>query len=101
MSFHLKNVLLENVMVCGVRTGTSKSNRQYLSLTVVDGGGFTNELSTSEPSTIEYCLTLRQGDKVNVRVMAHGDRQRQYLMIDNVEDSVVLLDPVPTTSVGY
>lgn len=93
MSFHLPVALLRNQMVCGTRVGTSKSNRQFLSMTLVDDNGITNEVSTSDPDIIAYCQTLRQGDHVDLSVLAHGDRERQYLMISKVPNPVTLTDP--------
>lgn len=92
MAFFLSGLKYDDVMVCGVREGVSQKGVKFVTLTVVDIDGNTNNLSSSDPENMEYILKLKQGDKVDLRVVCAGGPQRQYAMIARGSGSVKLRD---------
>lgn len=93
MAFHVPAALYPDVMVCAIREGVSKNGRNYLSMSISDTNGATNDVSTSDEATIAYCKTLKQGDRIDLWLMLHADQKRSYMMIANVEHNVTLREP--------
>ena len=88
MAFFLSGLKYEGVMVAGWRDGISKANKPYVTVTVTDTEGNVNTLSTSEPATIDVIHTLKQGDVIDMDVVAAGGPKKQYAMIARGANSV-------------
>lgn len=94
MAFFLSGLEYRDVIVCGVREGTSKKGTRYVNLTVADAEGNTNNLSSSDPDNMDTILNLKQGERVDLRIVCAGGPQRQYAMIARGADSVRTRDVV-------
>lgn len=100
MSFFFGNLKLENVMVAGVRSDVTKAGKPFSTLTVVDDEGNVNQLSTTEPQTMQELKALQTGDRVNLRIVCAGGPKKQYAMLARGAGSVEPADALPS-NVGY
>lgn len=92
MAFFFSNVLYDGVMVVGWRDGQTKAGKPFTSLTVADASGNSNQLSTSEPETMNVIHGLSQGDVINLRIVVAGGPQKQYAMIARGSESIQLVN---------
>lgn len=94
MAFFLSGVSYDDVMVTGWREGTSKAGKQYVSLSVCDKDGNTNSVSSSDEDTIRFIRGLKQGDRVNLKLVVAGGPKTQYVMISHGIDAIYKCDDV-------
>jgi hypothetical protein len=92
MAFLFRNLIAEGYRVVGTNSGISKkTGKPWVSLTVVDEGGSTNEVSSTEPEIVGIMQTLRFGDVVDMRLTVAGGPKSQYAMISQVPNSLVVV----------
>lgn len=89
MAFFLSPVKYEHVLFAASREGTSKAGKQFMTVTVVDDGGNTNQISTSNPDTMQVFRSCKAGDYLDLQLTVAGGPNKQYVMIANVPDSVM------------
>lgn len=92
MAFFFGGAQVYHQMFVGLREGTSKGGKAYVSITVTDDDGNVNQLSTSNPEHMAACRALRQGQYVDLTLVVAGGPQRQYAMIANAPMSVRVCD---------
>lgn len=89
MAFFLSPVKYEHVLFAAAREGTSKAGRQFMTVTVVDDGGNTNQISTSEPDTMQAIRGCKAGDYLDLMLTVAGGPNKQYCMIAKVPNAVM------------
>lgn len=94
MAFFLSGVSYNDVMVTGWREGTSKQGNKYVSLSVCDKDGNSNNVSSSDDDTIRFIRGLKQGDRVNLKLVVAGGPKRQYVMIAHGIDGIYKCEDV-------
>lgn len=99
MSFFFSNLQLNDVMVLGWREQVSKANKPFIILSVADSEGNANDVSTSEPETMASIRSLKQGDKVDLRLVCAGGPKKQYAML--ARGSGAVMPSASPSGLGY
>ena len=99
MSFFFSNLQLNDVMVLGWREQVSKANKPFIILSVADSEGNANDVSTSEPETMASIRSLKQGDRVDLRLVCAGGPKKQYAMLARGSGSV--MPSASASGLGY